>query len=138
MCIELVVTVGHVASRRVRARLLAATMPTMAQWQRLGARVRQDRARMGLKSQQALAHRAGVSRRTVAKLEAGTPVGPDTLIAVEAALGWAPGSVAEVLAGRQPGYEVDPDRGYLLAMWDEMSDQSRRIILAVAEVLGRG
>lgn len=60
---------------------------------------------------------------------------PDTLAAIEQALGWAPGAVGEILAGRSPQPE-DGDLSALLALWPALDERERRVLLAVARVLG--
>lgn len=57
---------------------------------------------MGIPSQQMLAEVAKVSLRTIGNLERGIDVSYTTLGRVEAALGWAPGSAAEILNGGEP------------------------------------
>jgi transcriptional regulator with XRE-family HTH domain len=62
----------------------------------LGARVRRERLRRNL-SQQTLAERAGVSRLTVTRMEAGSPVTLPSFLSVLVALGRA-GDLNAVLA----------------------------------------
>lgn len=73
-------------------------------WATLARHVRNRRERVGLHSQQALADAASVSLRTIGSLERGESVGRRTLVRIEQALRWRPGSAADVLAGRP----VDP------------------------------
>ncbi len=78
-------------------------------WAHLAAAVRAQRLRLGLTQQQAAAV-AGVSKIVWGKVEnAGqTSYRDRTLVAVEQAMGWAPGSVEQILAGGQPTLP-DPD-----------------------------
>lgn len=110
-------------------------MPRVTGWQRLGVEIKTSRARLGMLTQAQLATRAGIGKRTVSDLERGARANysPDTLAAVEAALGWSPGTVRVVLAGRRP--DVDPDLARVVAMWPRMSSRDRRIVVAVVDAL---
>jgi transcriptional regulator with XRE-family HTH domain len=106
-------------------------------WARLGERVRSERIRLGHMTQAAFARRAGIGRRTVSDLERGTRgnYSPDTLAAVEGALGWEPGTVAAVLAGGAVVREGDDDLARLMHLWRSLDPAGRRIMLAVAATL---
>lgn len=112
-------------------------MPRVNVWQRLGEQIRTDRVRLGMRTQPELARRAGLGRRTVSDLERGARANysPDTLGAVEAALGWAPGTVSRILAGGQVEREGDVDWERLGALWLSLDDRSRRVLMAVADAL---
>lgn len=101
--------------------------------------MRDERIRLGCRTIGDLAARAGVSRGTVANVERGarTRYQPETLAAVEAAIGWAPGSVARVLAGGQPVREQDDDLAAVLAAWPRISPRGRRALRVAAEALRR-
>lgn len=66
---------------------------------RLGTLVRQRREALGLYTVVDAAKHADISRDTWAKVEAGEPAKPVTYKKIEAGLGWAPGTIAEILAG---------------------------------------
>lgn len=72
-------------------------------WTRLADYVRAARTALGL-TQRELAAKAGIGFTTVQLLESAAPRTrlPDTIPAVEAALGWAPGSARSVLLGGEP------------------------------------
>lgn len=101
--------------------------------------VRTERIRLGDRTIGDLAHRAGVSPGTVGNVERGarTRYQPETLAAIEAAIGWAPGSVAKVLAGGKPTREQDPDLAALLAAWPRLDPRARHALRAAAELLRR-
>jgi DNA-binding XRE family transcriptional regulator len=105
------------------------------EWERLGALVRRDRVRLGMRTQGELAARAGVSKRTVSDIEraARANFSADTLGAVEAALGWEPGTVSDVLRGRAPAPDVGLAR--VAAAWPRLGDRERQIVLAVVDIL---
>jgi transcriptional regulator with XRE-family HTH domain len=101
--------------------------------------VRAERIRLGDRTIGDLAARSGLSSGTVANLERGTRTRyqPETLAAIEAALGWAHGSVEKVLAGGRPTREQDPDLAALLAAWPHLDARGRRALRAAAEALTR-
>jgi transcriptional regulator with XRE-family HTH domain len=73
-------------------------------WRRLATAVRQRRRVLGLLSLTAFAEVSGLSRRTISDLERAQRDNFDeaTLGHLEAALGWANGSVQQILAGGEP------------------------------------
>ncbi|MDX3507333.1 helix-turn-helix transcriptional regulator [Streptomyces caniscabiei] len=76
-------------------------------WVHLGSRIRAERERQGM-SRKVLAERAQVSPGSVQSAEKGlVPKGrwPQTLSAIENALGWAPGSMRSVLNGGEIEYQ---------------------------------
>lgn len=76
-------------------------------WVRLGARIRAERERQGM-SRKALAERANVSPGSVQSAEKGAvPKGrwPQSLSAIERALGWASDSMRSVLEGGDVEYQ---------------------------------
>lgn len=74
-----------------------------ADWTRLADHVRAARTALDI-TQADLAAKAGIGLATVQLLERGTARTrlPNTISAVEAALGWAPGSARSVLSGGDP------------------------------------
>lgn len=75
-------------------------------WVRLGKAMRLQRNRLGLK-QADVAEAVGVSARTILNYEKGRAPGdgeevPGAYYRAEAVIGWAPGSVDDVLAGGDP------------------------------------
>lgn len=98
-------------------------------WQRLGHRIRAERERRGM-SRRALAELAGISSGSVQSAEKGfVPRGrwPQTLSAIERALGWSPGSMRSVLDGGDVEYQP--------TLFDEMAaagDAGADAVLATA------
>lgn len=108
-------------------------------WSRLGAAVRAERARLGYRTLADLAARTGLGVRTLSDLERGARdnYSAETLSAVEAVLGWAPGSVQRILDGGDPTREQDDDLAAVLAAWPQLDARARRALRAVAEILRR-
>jgi hypothetical protein len=73
-------------------------------WERLGDEVVRRRVHLGMKTREALADATRLSSRVLSDIEKGrrTSYGPGTLITVERALRWLPGSIERVLGGDQP------------------------------------
>lgn len=113
--------------------------PRMDGWRRLGVTMAAERGRRW-RSRAAFARHAGVSRRVVDDLERGlrTNYADRTLAAVEAGLGWAPGSLMRVVQGGKPRREVDPVLAELLDMWPQLSPDARAMLVDLAgRALGR-
>lgn len=98
-------------------------MATSDDLQRLGAYIRAARSACGLTSTQAAAQ-ASISPTTLGEIERGTsaPRRALTYAAIEKVVGWAPGSVSQILAGGEPtplagpAHTADPaDR---IAAWE--------------------
>ena len=92
---------------------------------------------LGYRTLSDLAARTGLGVRTLSDIERGAreSYSAETLAAVEAALGWAPGSVRRILDGGQPTREQDDDLAAILAVWPQLDDRARRVLRAVADVL---
>lgn len=87
------------------------TEPTPEDWARLGARIQSERLRRGM-SQKALALVASVSTGSIQAAEAGRVPSarwPQSLSAIEVALGWTDGSMRRVLGGDDPVRTPAPD-----------------------------
>lgn len=109
----------------------------IVEWVRLGRLVRTERIRLGMRTQGDLAARAGVSKRTVSDVERGARpnISPDTLGAIEAALGWEPGAAAAVLKGMAPGRTGDAALAQVAAVWPRLGARERQIVVAIVEIL---
>jgi transcriptional regulator with XRE-family HTH domain len=108
----------------------------MRRWQRVGVRVLERRRERGFRTQRDFAEALGVSRRTVAALERGEhPVSDDTVAAVERVLGWAPGAIDDILAGKAPTVDPAGDFHVIERAWPELTARERVILLAVLEAL---
>lgn len=108
-------------------------------WARLGAAIRAERVRLGYLRLGDFADRVGLGVRTLSDLERGarTTYSPETLAAVEAVLGWAPGSVRRVLDGGEPLREQDDDLTAVLSAWPHLDARARAALRAAAEALRR-
>lgn len=99
-------------------------------------RVLERRRERGYRTQAEFAAALGVSRRTVAALERGEhPMSDDTVAAVERVLGWSPGSVDAILAGKQPTADTASELHVIEQAWPSLSPRERAILLAVLEAL---
>lgn len=103
-------------------------------WQRLGARVAAERGRHW-RSRAAFARAAGVSRRVLDDVEKGRRdnYSEATLAAIEAALGWAPGSAMRVVQGGKVRRDADPVLVRLLDVWVTLSPDARAMLVEIAE-----
>lgn len=81
-----------------------------------------------------------LSVRVVGELERAerTNFTAETLGAVEAALGWEPGSADRVRAGLAPRRREDNDLARLRALWPRLSPGSRRMLVELAERAVKG
>lgn len=98
-------------------------------WVRLADFVRSARNALDL-TQADLAEKAGIGLSTVQLLERGTTRTrlPQTITAVESALGWAPGSARSVLGGGDP----EPVASLPRIRVELMSDDADRVAAAIA------
>ena len=73
--------------------------------------------------------------RTLVSLENGekTRYSAGTLAAVEATLGWEPGSCLRIVAGGNPRRSADPELTRLEHVWHRLSLEQRRMLARVAE-----
>jgi transcriptional regulator with XRE-family HTH domain len=85
---------------------------TKARFENMGERLRELRDRAGL-TQEALAHRAGVSAASIFRIEQGRPSDPklSTLVALAEALGLTVGSLADELVREGPPPEKPKRKG---------------------------
>lgn len=74
----------------------------MAHPNRLEELMQAKRLELGMKTWRSLATEAGISYETLRALRAGENYAPATAYAVETALQWAPGSIAQILEGGEP------------------------------------
>jgi transcriptional regulator with XRE-family HTH domain len=105
-------------------------------WREVGESVR--RARGARRQTQAdFAHEIGLSVRLVGALESGETRSyePATIDRVEAALGWAHGSVQRVVEGGRPVIEADPYLARVRDAWPRLPPEFRRML---AELAGYG
>ncbi len=108
----------------------------MRGWGRVGAAVVERRRVRGFRTQADFATALGVSRRTVAALERGEhPMSDDTVAAVERVLRWEPGSIDRILAGGAPSDDNAGELRHIAAVWPNLDERERAIVLAVIDVL---
>lgn len=99
-------------------------------WKRLGSYVARRRFAMGYATAGDLADALGKSGRTIERLESGTSVGRNTLLAIEHHFGWPPQTGEKILAGGSPPEErspASPDE-------PELRDDAERKIWAITEI----
>lgn len=116
------------------ARLDHAVTDAGAGWARLGRLITFERGRRW-RTRGDFARATGVSVRLLADLETGerSNYQPATLAAVEAALGWAPGTCEHVVAGGRIRREADPHLQRILDAWPNL-DEDAKILLALLVV----
>lgn len=102
---------------------------------RLGQLVRQRREQLGFYTVVDAARHAGISRETWTSVERGDPAKPVTYRKIEAALEWAAGSVAAVLADGEP-IALNAEEFPNSIERDELEDL-RRALTAALEWLDR-
>lgn len=105
-----------------------------AGWKRLGELVRAERSRRWPRRPDFAEH-CGISTRVITAIERfeRTNFSPDTIAAIEAGLGWEPGSADRVRAGRRPLRLEDPDLAELRALWSRLSPDARRMLVTLAK-----
>lgn len=101
--------------------------------------MRAERLRLGYRTLADFASRLGVGVRTLSDIERGARdnYSAETLATVEAALGWAPGSVRRILDGGEPTREQDEDLAALLVAWPHLDERARHVLRVVADMLRR-
>lgn len=111
----------------------------MSGWERVAARVDSERVRQGHRSLAAFARAAGLGKSTVDNLVHArkTSYDPMTLGAVEAVLGWQPGSVERVRRGLEPRYDTDPELAAVIDAWPKIPAGTRRMIRLLAQEAAR-
>lgn len=111
----------------------------MQGWERLGRLVASERGRHW-RSRQAFARAAGVSVRVLDDIEKGRRANYSeaTLAAIEAALGWEPGTCRRVVEGGRVRHEVDPELMRLLDAWRVLTPDARRLLVEIAERAVKG
>jgi hypothetical protein len=87
------------------------------------------------RSRNAFARSAGISPRLLGDMEKGrrSNYSDATLAAVEAALGWEPGTCLRVVQGGAVRRDIDPQLVRLLDAWTTMSPDARLLLLELAE-----
>jgi transcriptional regulator with XRE-family HTH domain len=124
--------VGTVAIRHARGLGVPYTSGTVPR-QTLADYLRHARA-LRRQTQAEFADDAGVSVRTIGNLEAGEVRQYDaqTIARLEAALGWAPGSVQRVLEGGAPVVESDELLAIVRQAWPRLPVEARRLLAELA------
>lgn len=80
-----------------------------------------------------------MSARVIDDLELGrrSNYADSTLAAVEAALGWHPGTCLRVVQGGKVKRDIDPDLVRLLDVWLRLSPDARVMLVEIAERAAR-
>lgn len=101
--------------------------------QRLARHVIRDR-KARWRSRQAFAAAAGVSKRTVDRLELGeaSAYRETTKARIEAALDWTDGSFDRILRGGRPSYVRDPLLAELERNWPQLSRDARLMLVRLS------
>lgn len=84
-----------------------------------------------------LARTAGLSKRTIESIEAGSRPSPATIGKLETALGWRPDSYERIVEGMEPQPVQDAELERLRQMWEQLTDEQRAFIIALAQTLIR-
>lgn len=103
-------------------------------WRRAGARIRTARTRAGHRTLDDFATAAGIGKRTLGDLETGArdTFTDSVLDRVEAELGWRPGSIRAIVAGRRrPAYDDHLQR--IVDSWPRLDQGARRMLAELAE-----
>jgi transcriptional regulator with XRE-family HTH domain len=122
----------------------------MTPWERLGKYVVSRRVQLRYKTRQPFADALGISLRTLGDLETGRreKYEPNTIAALENALGWAAGSVDDIVAGGEPTLNpmrpdaangatttadnaADPDEALRRVMLSDLPDDRKRLIVEI-------
>ena len=98
-------------------------------WGDVGRYMRRARA-LRRQTQAEFAREVGLSVRTVGALEAGEHRSYDetTVVRVESALGWAPGSLDRVANGGRPIVERDPMLARIVDAWPRLPTEIKRML----------
>lgn len=101
-------------------------------WQHAGELIARRRRVVGYRTQLALAQAVGVSESTIGNVEKGNRNGrhsPGLFDSIEAALGWTPGSITCAAEGGKPKLLPDPYLARVLALWPQLQDQTKKILV---------
>jgi len=103
-------------------------------WARLGVEVAQERGRHW-RSRSAFARSAGISRRVLDDVEKGRRdnYSDATLAAIEAALGWEPGTCLRIVQGGRVRRDIDRQMMRLLDAWRTLPPEARELLVLMAE-----
>lgn len=107
-------------------------------WARLGRRIATERGRHW-RSRAAFARAAGIGERTLSDVERGRRdnYSEATLAAIEAALGWAPGTCQRIVEGGKVRRDMDPTLVRLLDAWTTLGPDARLLLAELAERASR-
>lgn len=101
---------------------------------RLGKAIRAERSRRWSRRTD-FADACGLKSRVIAAIENAERenFSPDTIAAIEAGLGWEPGSAERIRKGQRPIRREDPLLVRLRDVWPHLSRDSRRMLVELAE-----
>lgn len=102
---------------------------------RLGSQVRDARVALGFRTAKEFAARVGVSTETIGNIENGRKdaYSPGVQAAVEAALNWVQGSFMSVADGKQARTKDDPLLDRVRALWPQLDEQARNMVVEIVE-----
>lgn len=105
---------------------------------RLGNRITAERGRH-YRSRAAFARAAGLGARTLGDVERGRRdnYSDATLAAIEAALGWEPGTCLRIVQGGRVRRDIDPQMMRLLDAWRTLPPEARELLVLMAEQASR-
>lgn len=108
-------------------------------WRQLGDEIIARRAQLGYRSRPAFAAASGLSKRLLDDLETGARANyrPETITALEYALGWQPGSAERIRRGRRPIIDVDTHMAALRLVWPRVPIEVREILVDQARRAAR-
>jgi hypothetical protein len=101
-------------------------------WPRLASYVVSARLAAGFRDRRTLSVATGVTDRTLGKLENGKRVSPDTLAAIELAVGWKPDSARQILAGGEPSPVAPAEPA------DPLTPEERQLLETYREAIRAG
>ena len=103
-------------------------------WRAVGEQVTRARSRRW-RTRADFAAATGLSTRVLSDLETGRRqrYAPRTLAAVEAALGWAPGTCERVAQGGRVRMEMDESLQRVLDAWPRLSPDARVLVAEMVE-----
>ena len=108
-------------------------------WDRVAEQIVRARSRLGYRTRAEFAAASGVSLRVLSDLETGarSDYRPATISRLEAALGWADGSVYRTVEGRRPIHRHDAELQLVIDAWPHLPHAVRRTIGIIARELRR-
>lgn len=110
-------------------------MPTTAAWRRVAGYVREARIAARYPTYDGFARVVHLSPSTLGNIENARRTGYSaaTKQSIEDGLGWRHGSIDKILEGGQPSPLRDPYMQRILAVWDDLQEQTKKFIVSAVE-----